>query len=59
MKIAARITAALAFSALSGCYVVSGPDGQLWHVVPGYTGGPAAVFVNERPIPFLRDNRDF
>ena len=37
------MTAALAFSALSGCYVVSGPDGQLWHVVPGYTGAPAGV----------------
>lgn len=43
MKTAARITAALAFSALSGCYVVPGPDGQLWHVVPGHPGGPSAV----------------
>jgi hypothetical protein len=43
MKTAANLTAALAFSALSGCYVVPGPDGQLWHVVPGYTGTPAAV----------------
>lgn len=42
MKTAASITTALAFSALSGCYVVPGPDGQLWHVVPGHPGGPAA-----------------
>jgi hypothetical protein len=39
MKIAARITAALAFSALSGCYVVPGPDGQFWHVIPGQAQG--------------------
>jgi hypothetical protein len=43
MKSAARITAVLAFSALSGCYVVPGPDGQLWHVIPGHPGGPASV----------------
>jgi hypothetical protein len=43
MKSAAHLTAALALSALSGCYVVPGPDGQLWHVIPGNPGGPAAV----------------
>jgi hypothetical protein len=43
MRTASSMTAALAFSALSGCYVVSGPDGQLWHVVPGYTGAPAGA----------------
>jgi hypothetical protein len=42
MKSAAHLTAALALSALSGCYVVPGPDGQLWHVIPGNPGGPAA-----------------
>jgi len=39
-KIAA---AALVSAALSGCYVVPGPDGQLWHVIPGYSGAPAAA----------------
>ncbi|MEX0637983.1 MAG: hypothetical protein WD155_04525, partial [Burkholderiales bacterium] len=39
MKTAARITAALAFAALSGCYVVQGPDGQFWHVIPGQAQG--------------------
>ena len=34
--------AALATAALAGCYVVPGPDGQIWHVVPGHAGGPAA-----------------
>ena len=43
MRTASSIAAALAFAALSGCYVVSGPDGQLWHVVPGYTGAPAGA----------------
>jgi len=38
-----RIAAALAATTLTlaGCYVVPGPDGQLWHVIPGYPGGPA------------------
>jgi hypothetical protein len=40
---ASRIAlAALASAALAGCYVVPGPDGQIWHVVPGHPGGPAA-----------------
>jgi len=43
MKTAKSLTAALAFSALSGCYVVAGPDGQLWHVIPGDPGGPASI----------------
>ncbi|MDH4173162.1 MAG: hypothetical protein OEZ09_08615 [Betaproteobacteria bacterium] len=43
MKTAKSLTAALAFSALSGCYVVPGPDGQLWHVIPGHPGGPASI----------------
>jgi hypothetical protein len=43
MKTAARFTAAVALTALSGCYVVPGPDGQPWYVVPGHPGGPAAM----------------
>ena len=42
MKVSRIVAAALASSALSGCYVVPGPDGQLWHVIPGYSGAPAA-----------------
>jgi len=36
-----RIAAALAATtlALSGCYVVQGPDGQFWHVIPGQAPG--------------------
>ena len=62
MKTAARITAALAFSALSGCYVVPGPDGQYWYVIPGQdspasappgvpTGAPMPVALNVRLYP--------
>jgi len=47
---------------LSGCYVVPGPDGQLWHVIPGqaspgsvppYAAGGAqgAVSLNVRLYP--------
>ena len=44
MKVSRIAIAALASAALAGCYVVPGPDGQLWHVVPGHTGGgPAAM----------------
>ncbi len=59
-----RIAAALAASSLmlSGCYVVPGPDGQLWHVIPGHapasgvppypTGGaPGPVSLNVRLYP--------
>ena len=42
MQASKIVIAALVSSALSGCYVVPGPDGQLWHVVPGHPGGPAA-----------------
>lgn len=42
MKASRIVVAALVSSALSGCYVVPGPDGQLWHVIPGHPGGPAA-----------------
>jgi hypothetical protein len=39
-----RIAAAVLVSAaLSGCYVVPGPDGQLWHVVPGHAGSVAGA----------------
>ncbi len=41
MKTAPRLTAALAFSALSGCYVLPGPDGQYWYVAPGPVDSPA------------------
>jgi len=42
MKASRIAAAALVSAALSGCYVVPGPDGQLWHVIPGYASGPAA-----------------
>lgn len=42
MKVSRMSAAALMMSALAGCYVVPGPDGQIWHVVPGHPGGPAA-----------------
>jgi len=42
MQVSKIVAAALASSALSACYVVPGPDGQLWHVIPGYSGVPAA-----------------
>jgi len=58
------IAAALAASALtlSGCYVVSGPDGQFWHVIPGQAspgsvppyaagGAPGPVSLNVRLYP--------
>jgi len=39
---ASKINAsALLATALSGCYVIAGPDGQLLHVIPGYAGAPA------------------
>jgi hypothetical protein len=38
MKASRIVVAALVSSALSGCYVVPGPDGQMWHVIPGYAG---------------------
>lgn len=43
MKTAASLTAALAFAALSGCYVVPGPEGQYWYVIPGEQGTPATI----------------
>lgn len=42
MQASKSVLAVLALSALAGCYVVPGPDGQIWHVVPGHPGGPAA-----------------
>lgn len=38
------IAAALAATTLTlaGCYVVTGPDGQFWHVIPGHAGGPGS-----------------
>lgn len=58
MKTARMLTAAAALAALSGCYVVPGPDGQLWHVIPGQagpgaapTGAPGPVTLNVRLYP--------
>lgn len=39
MKTVAKIGAALALSALSGCYVMQSPDGQWWTVIPGQAQG--------------------
>ena len=41
MNVSRIAIALLSSAALAGCYVVPGPDGQLWHVVPGHPGGPA------------------
>ena len=59
-----RIAALLAASTLTlaGCYVVPGPDGQLWHVIPGQAapgsvppyaagGAPGPVSLNVRLYP--------
>lgn len=59
-----RIAAMLAASTLTlaGCYVVPGPDGQLWHVIPGHAapgsvpsgapiGAPGPVSLNVRLYP--------
>ncbi len=60
-----RIAALLAATTLtlSGCYVMHGPDGQIWHVIPpgpvpiggvppNVTGGaPGAVALNVRMYP--------
>lgn len=41
---ASKITAtALLAAALSGCYVVAGPDGVLLPVIPPHPGGPAGT----------------
>lgn len=42
MNVSRIAIALLSTAALAGCYVVPGPDGQLWPVVPGHPGGPAA-----------------
>ncbi len=47
MKVSRIALATLASAALAGCYVVPGPDGQLWHVIPGHPGGPAVA----APVP--------
>jgi len=39
MRVSKIAIAALVSSALSGCYVVQGPDGQFWHVIPGQAQG--------------------
>ncbi len=42
------VAAALAATSLSGCYVVTAPDGRVWHVIPGEAGpipGPGAASV--------------
>jgi hypothetical protein len=60
-----NLAAALAATTLtlSGCYVMTGPDGQLWHVIPpgpspvgsmpplGAGGAPAPVALNVRMYP--------
>ena len=58
-----KIAAALAATTLtlSGCYIVPGPDGQLWHVIPGQAapgsvppgmgGAPMPVALNVRLYP--------
>lgn len=63
MKTAKMMSAAAALAALSGCYVVPGPDGQLWHVIPGHAsagsgvpplasaGAPGPVSLNVRLYP--------
>ena len=58
MKSAKTLLASAAIAALSGCYVVPGPDGQLWHVIPGHaspgaapTGAPGPVTLNVRLYP--------
>lgn len=62
MKIATRITAAVALAALSGCYVMQGPDGQWWTVIPpapahgsplpaGAGGPPQPTALNVRMYP--------
>jgi len=35
--------AAFAIAALAGCYVVTAPDGRVWHVIPGDAGVPASA----------------
>ena len=50
MKASKLIASALVSTALSGCYVVPGPDGQLWHVIPG---GPPEPGTQPRPGPAL------
>ena len=62
MKSAKTLLASAAIAALSGCYVVPGPDGQLWHVIPGHAspgsvpplaaaGAPGPVSLNVRLYP--------
>lgn len=61
MNVSKSLVAAAALAALSGCYVVQGPDGQFWHVIPGQaqsavppgvpTGAPAPVALNVRLYP--------
>ena len=58
MKSAKTLLASAAIAALSGCYVVPGPDGQLWHVIPGQAapgaapmGAPMPVSLNVRLYP--------
>jgi hypothetical protein len=34
------VAVALAATTLSGCYVVTAPDGRVWHVIPGDGGVP-------------------
>jgi hypothetical protein len=58
MGTARQFFASAALAALSGCYVVPGPDGQLWHVIPGQAapgsvpaGAPMPVALNVRLYP--------
>jgi hypothetical protein len=50
MKASRIVIAALVSTTLSGCYVVPGPDGQLWHVIPG---APPEPGTQPRPGPAL------
>ncbi|MDA1116726.1 MAG: hypothetical protein O2979_01715 [Proteobacteria bacterium] len=63
MKLTKIAVAALSLSALSGCYVMQGPDGQYWHVIPpaqphgspmpplAGAGAPAPQALNVRFYP--------
>jgi len=55
MKRKTAMAAALAATILmlSGCYVVPGPDGQLWHVIPGHVpaGSMPPLAAGGAPMP--------